>query len=120
MDHGSCVCQTRDTDGNRAAALQRGQRGKHRLLTRREALAATAAGLALLVTDRLRAGSTPAALARTLERKFRPPTGSRKIGNLKHLTANAALQTADPGIGQPAVVVRLSEAAKVKAYSAVC
>jgi Rieske Fe-S protein len=88
-------------------------------LARRDLIAAGAAALALLVLDRLPGTQATAALARTL-RQFHRPAGSRKVGNLKRLSANSALATTDPQTGQPAVIIRLSSKKQVKAYSAVC
>src|SRR5579875_71365 len=89
-------------------------------LSRRHVLAAGTAALGLLLLERVPGVQASTALAHTLRKKFRPPAGSRKVGNLKHLAADTALATTDPKTGQPAVVIRLSRAKKVLAYSAVC
>jgi thiosulfate dehydrogenase [quinone] large subunit len=61
-----------------------------------------------------------AAPARATNGSFRHPAGSRKVGSLKHLPANSALATRDPRTGNPAVVIRLSNAKKLVAYDAIC
>ena len=115
-----CPCQDAGTDADCRDAASSPPAWHSRPRTRRDVLAAGTAALALLLLNRLPANQVSAALARTLHKKFHPPAGSRKVGNLKSLPADSALATADPRTGQPAVVVRLSGKKQVKAYSAVC
>lgn len=112
-----CPCRAPGTSCQDAAVLSGGSRPRR--LARREALAAGTAGLALLLLDRL-PGGIAVALARSAGKKFRPPSGSRKVGNLKQLPPDRALAVTDPHSGRPAVVVRLSGKKKLYAYSAVC
>ena len=111
-DAGRCGMEgTRSTD-KAVTASRRTQRA----IGRREALLA---GVAALAMSKLAVNPVSAALARTAQ-KFRAPSGSHKVGSLKHLAADSALATTDPKTGNPAVVIRLSSSKSLKAYSAVC
>jgi thiosulfate dehydrogenase [quinone] large subunit len=120
MTHDNCPCQSLDTDVHRRATKFSSADERGTLVARRNVLLGGAGALALLIFDRVPGSGTPAALARTLQSKFHPPAGSRKVGNLSRLPADSALATTDPQSGQPALILRLSGTKKLKAYSAVC
>jgi thiosulfate dehydrogenase [quinone] large subunit len=83
-------------------------------------LTIAAAGLAAILVDRIPGLSVSAALARGFSAKFRPPSHSRKVGNIKKIPPNSALALRDPATRRPAVIMRLTPAKKLTAYSAVC
>lgn len=120
MVYDSCPCRDAGTDTACSETPSPCSRGHDPVLDRRALLATGSATLALLLLGRLPGGRASVALARALQKKFRPPAGARSVGNLRRLPADSALALTDPRTGQPAVVVRLSAQRAVKAYSAVC
>jgi Rieske Fe-S protein len=115
-----CPCRARNREDTSGETAFSSLANDDLTMTRRRVLAAGAGTLALLLFERVPGARASTALGPTLSKKFRPPSGSHKVANLRQLSAGSALSLTDPKTGQPALVIRLSSAKKVHAYSAVC
>src|ERR1700694_766262 len=91
MTHDGCPCRAATPEADNLVHMTADGPDESRLPRRRDALIMGPAALAAVLLGLLRAGDTPAALARALKKKFPPPAGSRSIGSINRLTAGSAL-----------------------------
>jgi thiosulfate dehydrogenase (quinone) large subunit len=65
------------------------------------------------------AGKTPAPSPAQTSSGFQPPAEAQQVGELNQIPVNSALSLTDPRSGDPAVIVRVSDA-QLYAYDALC